>query len=225
MKTSLMLFLIAFIVGCANSTSRSTILINSRASIDASGKTKFVILPGPNISNRLEFEDVSNALSSALIAQGYVFATAADAELAISLDYSTSTDTQSYTTSSPVYGSVPGPVSTIHAVTVPIGSSKGPTMTTGHIINQPITAVVGQETQVRNVIFSGVRALIEASDAQAIRDTINKNTPYSGKVLWRIDATYVVRGYTDQGKVAPVLVTAAAPYAGKNTGGVITIKR
>lgn len=98
-------------------------------------------------------------------------------------------------------------------------------MTTGHLINQPITAVVGQETQVRNVIFSGVRALIEASDAQAIRDTINKNTPYSGKVLWRIDATYVVRGYTDQGNVAPVLVTAAAPYAGKNTGGVITIKR
>lgn len=219
MKAALWLPVILLLAGCGLRGERPTLSITSYATDGSSAKKKFVVVRGPNVTNPVEYEQAANSLIYAMTSRGYQIATPATADLVVFLDYKRGVNTEQYTVHAPVYGSVPGPVSTVNVVTTPIGSRNGPTMTTGTITNYPTTDVVGYETQTRSATFTGIMAHIEGYDSASVTNGSGAKTG----PLWRVDAVYMVRGPMADGNELLTLVEASAPYAGVNSGGTIRL--
>ncbi len=145
----------------------ATVEIKATARSGADVKTKFYVLPGANVTDQKEYEEASDFLISGLMSKGFTLARPDDADLVIYLDYSTRTTKEKYTTSSPILGTVPGPVSNVNLVTRPLGSASGPMTTTGTVTNQEVLGVVGQKTILHEKSFIAVEAQITGYDAKA----------------------------------------------------------
>lgn len=198
-------------------------MVSAAASPYAANLRTFAVMPGPGITPASDFENVSNVLVLALIERGFVLATLDDAEIIIGVDYRPANSTHSYTSTAPVYGTVPGPVSRINATTMPIGSSNGPLMTTGTISNIPTVGVVGQQTQTNTILISGLKAEIGAYGGAEMRRSARLRSRVSPKAVWIVEAYYFTPGRMAQSEMASLAMRAAAKYAGSSTGGPIDV--
>jgi hypothetical protein len=122
----------------------------------------------------------------------------------------------------PVYGTVPGPVSIVNAVTVPIGSANGPTLTSGTIRNIPTVGVVGQKTEVEKITTNTVGIDLQAYDGDGLRRTM-RGARGQPQLLWRVMGANTFRNNTVS-RAAQEVAMAISPFVETNTGGIITVK-
>jgi len=207
--------------GCL-ATAPSQVSLSATAIHGQHSPRKFVVLPGPGITPRSDFENVSNVFVFSLIAEGYSLATLSDTELVIGIDYRPSSSSRTTTSTVPVYGTVPGPVSLINLTSYPTRSPSGTITTTGTVLNVPKTAVVGQETISKTEVTTRLDASIGAYDAKQFRQFAQTGLGSPPPLLWRIDVSANVGENTPVSEVASDLMRAAAKYAGKNTGGLVS---
>jgi len=169
------------------------------------------------IENDLHFREFSKYIDTALIERGYIKSTKQeDTDIIIFFQYGISEpQTKQYVSSTPIYGIKGGGSATINSST--IDNYGGYSHTTGTVSAPNEYGIIGTK---QNTSYTTAYARYFKLDA-----VDNKIYQMKGEIipLFQITVKSVGRS-NDLRRVFPIMVGAAAPYFGENTGEQLTIK-
>jgi len=163
----------------------------------------------------LYFREFAAQFHRILTAKGYVeAATRADASMAISLSYGTSSGhSELYSYLRPLYHVSGGENITYKEVKTDASGQKTETVSTVYV---PLrTQVIGYTTELNSQTLYAHFAILEA-------DALTNGEP-SGKQLWKTTVR-LVDPSNDLRRLLPYMAAAAAPYVAGNTGAMQTVE-
>lgn len=200
--------LVFFLTGCAG-IGKYAVNVDSIAAYDAFDHTTYAIIPGAGVSDGLEFDSYANQLESVLAGLGFIRKQdTKDASVDVLLSYRVGkAQVSNYTTSVPEWG-----------ITGYRGSYTRGTMVgnqyTGITTYVPAYGIAGYR-QVSNTVTDyplSIQILAKSSD------TSKEKT----RELWQTTIT-AMSSKPDLRRAFPIMLYAAAPYVGGDTGGIKTI--
>jgi hypothetical protein len=209
--------MVLMLAGCVGGPSPFTVSVNGFAAPDSATKRTFVILPemqGVKATD-LEFEEYARVASAVLAQSGYVqVPSGTDPQLIIFLTYSIGEPKEhNYTYSLPQFGQT-GVASSQTYGTVR-ATSPNTASYTATTYNTPTYGITGYATGSGSYsTFTRVVSL-EAFDLAVYMQTKELKQVWKTKI-----ASTGSSG--DLRAVYPFMLTAAAPYIGKNTGSMVT---
>jgi hypothetical protein len=183
----------------------------------AGGRTYWLMSGNSNVATSdFEFREYAGYIRRGLSQENFVEATSFEfADLAIFVSYGIGdSKDQNFSYSLPVYGQTGGGTYTYSGT---VSSRYGTSTTRGTAYQQPSYGVVGSQQFSGNYTTHLRRLVVEAIDLRVYR-TENKSVS-----VWRTEV--MSRGESgDLRLVFPVLVVAAAPHFGRNTGQQILME-
>jgi len=207
------------LVGCATlNKTHFVVEVDSLARDEAGNAESYILLPGNEgvEINDLQFQEYARYLIRALASRGYELAEhAEDAELAIIMSYGIGDPkTHQYTYSLPVWGQTGVSSSHTSGTATAFGNSATYSGTT---TNTPKYGITGYTAGVGSVTSYFRYAHIVAYDFSEYRKTEEEIQ------LWRTSLTSSGSS-GDLRRVFPILISAAVPHLGTNTGQQVEVK-
>lgn len=205
--------------GCAHNP-RFLVQVDSiRDASPSAEKKSYLLLPANDKElnlDDLQFKEFGGYVQRALMKKGYTIpGKPEDLQVIILMGYGIGDpQTHHFAFSYPIFGQTGGGYSTFNASTY---GSGGYAHTTGSIQQMPTFGVVGSGIAAGSITTYQRYLILWATDVDEYKK--------SGKIktLWK--TTVTSEGVSnDLRRVFPVMVTAALPYIGSNTGQKVTIK-
>jgi len=210
------LFVLATLFGVAGCAGTYNVVIDSISDKGVATKTDYVLFSGTKHIGEgdLQYREYARYVERALASLGYNKATnVADADIAIFFSYGIGDPVTKQSTSTvPTWGQVGGSSHTSGTINT-LGDTSIYSETTTHA---PAFGITGSSAQPISYTVYRRHLVLDAIDLEEYRAT------QTLKQVWKTSATSSgISG--DLRKVLPVLVAAAKPYIGKDTGEKVKI--
>lgn len=208
---TLPLLVLATLLGAAGCAGTYNVAIDSISDKGAAAKTNYVLFPGTKHIGEgdLQYREYARYVERALASLGYnKAADMADADIAIFFSYGIGDPvTKQFNSTVPTWGQVGGSSHTSGTINT-LGDTSIYSETTTHT---PAFGITGSAAQSISFTVYRRHIVLDAIDLEEYRAT------QTLKQVWKTSATSSgISG--DLRKVLPVLVAAAKPHIGKDTG-------